>query len=483
LGDFPPSTCDLAEPPESFSSEPLTVATFWKGDDEEGRALTALMRRAERQGYATGAWLPDDRVKAQLRIKDSFDEEDNEQLPDLIQVNGGSDVLRWVSQRREDATELCPLDRLRDHDGWSDAYFGSALKPLTCRDHLFGLPIGIHNINVLFYNKVLYGQLQAMVPPGVVLRDPSELGSVNELLEQLRVIDELGVTTAQGKRLVPLALGASKPWPLTVLAFENVLLSLSQDAYRKLWHGELQRDDEKGTRQLEQELRHMLEVLRELVAYSNADANVDWQTAMRQVGSGEAVMTVTGDWGWAQLIDDAQRDNVVTVPYPGTADSFVYTPDSFAVPRELHKNGFPAAAFLRDVVADKEAVLEFSNLKHSVPARNDLTETEVAMLGTENLRRTYERYAECDRAAFAGSGQGCQLLLAVSGLAPPPGAQPCTAVDALLTLAVTGRKPTEQEKAERFCAEEFPETGAEAEERLIELLLSMAKARFAADCR
>ena len=478
LGDYPASTCDLAEPPDAFSRMPLNMATFWAGDDDEKRALDVLVRRADERGYDVSAWLPDNRVKAQLRIKDSFDNKDDEQLPDVIQVNGGSDVLRWVSQRAGEETDLCPLDHLREKDDWAGDYFGSALDPLTCRRQLFGLPIGIHRLNLLFYNRAVYQELQAMAAPhGLTLRDPSELGSVADLLEELQVIAKLKAKSPSRAALVPLALGASDVWPLTVLAFENVLLSLSREAYRTLWLGELAHDDGEGTQLLERELRHMLEVLRALVEHSNSAARVEWQTAMTQVGSGEALMTVTGDWGWAQLTD-AERDHVATVPYPGTADSFVYTPDSFAVPRELGKNGFPARSFLRDVVADKAALIEFSNQKHSIPARSDLTPDEVATLGTESMRRTYERYAECDARA-----NGCEPLLAVSGLAPPPGAQPCTDdVDALLTLAVTGhREPPEPEQ--RLCTEGFPYTSAAAEERLIELLLSVAKARFAADCR
>jgi ABC-type glycerol-3-phosphate transport system substrate-binding protein len=479
LGDYPPSTCDLAEPPAIVSRVPLTMATFWTKDPNENSALEVLVSRADDHGYDVLTWRPDTRVEAQLRIKDSFDNDDNKQLPDVIQVNAGSDVLRWVSRRTGEAADVCALDQLRDEHRWSRDYFASALKPLTCRGQLFGLPVGIHHLNLLFYNHKRYQQLQALASPqGLELRDLSELGSVAELLEQLDVIAELEARLPGSTPPVRFALGSSDVWPLTILAFENVLLSLSRAAYRTLWEGTLANDGGAGTQQLERELRHMLEMLRAFVAHSNFAARVKWQDAVRQVGSGEAVMTVTGDWGWAQLLDE-NRDDVATVSYPGTADSFVYTPDSFAVPRELHKNGFPAHSFLRDVVANKTALIEFSNLKHSVPPRKDLNQDEIAMLRTESMRRTYQRYVDCDRAAH-----GCQLLLAVSGLAPPPGAQPCTDdVDALLTLAVTGRRPTDEESKGRLCTEVFPRTSADAEQRLIELLLSVAKARFAADCR
>jgi hypothetical protein len=165
--------------------------------------------------------------------------------------------------------------------------------------------------------------------------------------------------------------------------------------------------------------------------------------------------------------------------FPGTAGTFVYTPDSFAVPRELKKSGFPAHSFLHDVVEAKDALIEFSNAKHSIPPRSDLSDSEVEALTSESLRSTYRQFKSCNESAEA-----CKLLLAVSGLGPPPGTDPCfDEIDALLTYAVTGSAPPEELLDARSCAEPFPRSSAEAESRLIELLLVIGKRGFAADCR
>lgn len=473
LGDYPPSTCDLSEVPESLSRLPLEVATFWK--DSEKAALDEFLGRIDRRRFRVETKGVDTRIDVQLHIKEAFE---NQQLPDVFQANGGSDVLRWVEKRSSEETAVCALDSLRDASQGSDVYFPSVLAPVSCRGQLFALPVGVHHLNVLFYNHDLYAELQGQaLARGLELVEPSQLRSARDLVAQLKVIDELGVTRG-GKPLAPLALGTSEEWPLAILAFENVLLSLSRDAYKMLWEGGLTPAGGHGPDDLAPILDEMLEVLRALVHPKFFSADLEWQGALRQVGDGAAVFTVMGDWGWAQLSDE-QREHVTALGFPGTAGAFVYTPDTLVVPRELEKNGYPARSFLKDIVSQKEALIDFANAKHSIPPRSDLVDDEIDTLATESMQRTYREFQDCERG-------GCELLLAVSGLAPPPGVDPCfDDIDALLTLAVTGIQPSQDQHAALRCPELFPQTGdsAAATDRLVELLLQVAEQRFASECR
>lgn len=474
LGDYPPSSCDLALPPARVIDAPLSVATFWAGDSRERAAFQTLYDRIDQDRYAPAQETMTSRVDAQRRITAAFD---LQRLPDVFQVNGGNDVLRWVEGRDADSTDVCALDRLRDTYRWRGEYFESALAPLTCRGNLYGLPVGIHHLNVLFYNRPLFAELQQRAAErGVTLVEPSQLGSADELLSQLRQVAALEPRTAEGEAIAPLAIGAQSEWPLTIVAFENVLLSLGNDAYETLWQGGLIGDDGSRAASLRHSLQRMVELLRELSEVSNLDREVTWQDALKQVEAGQALMTVTGDWGFAQL-SDAAEERVASVSFPGTSGVFVYTPDSFAVPRELAKNGFPAHYFLHDIVERKAAVLEFSALKHAIPARNDLTDTDLERLPA-SLRETYERFRSCE------SSSDCKLLLAVSGLGPPPGTDPCfDEIDALLTLAVSGRSITDEARMARRCPEPFPPDRAAAAERLVNLLITIGHRRFAPDCQ
>ncbi len=477
LGDYPPSTCDLAEPPAEVRRVPLTIATFWGGDDQEREILQKLLKYVDKNRYVPTPQQMNSRVDAQLTISDAFE---NQELPDVFQVNGGNDVLRWVQGRDAESTDVCSLNRLRDIYDWDANYFSSALAPLSCRGALYGLPVGIHHLNVLFYNRELFAELQGQAKSrGVQLVEPSELQTPHELIQQLHLIDSLSARTAQGAPVVPLAIGATDEWPLTIVAFENVLLGLGQGAYETLWLGGLENDPDGARRaQLRASLEEMVSVLRALHGLSNFKAGKSWQEALRQVGDGEALMTITGDWGWAQLSPDTLA-RVSTATFPGTAGHFVYTPDSFAVPRELKKDGFPARSFLHDVVENRSALIDFSNSKHSIPPRKDLDAEALSELASDELRATYREFAACE-----ASPDRCKLLLAVSGLGPAPGTNDCfDDIDALLTLAVADVQPSPTDLAERRCSEPFPTTSGDAAARLLELLLSIGSRHLAADCQ
>ncbi len=481
LGDYPASSCDLAEPPADLSGTPLRVATFWTNDSHEGDAYQTLVAHVDSRRYFITTDQLKTRSAVQLHIKDAFESQQLE-LPDVFQANAGSDVLRWVDGRDANTTQVCSLEPLQAIYGWRGDYFPAALAPLSCRGTLYGLPVGVHHLNLLFYNRARFEELSSAARArGITLSEPEQLTGPDDLLTLLDQVSELGLTTTSGAPLVPLALGTSldDDSPLTIVAFENVLLSLGQGAYETLWTGGVY-DDGAGETTLRAALKDMLSVLEKLVSHSNFSERKSWQEAVRQVGTGDALFTVTGDWGWAQL-DTEQAETVRTLSFPGTDDSFVYTPDSFAVPREPKENSFPARYFLQDVVADKSALIEFSNAKHSIPPRNDLTEDEVQQLNTEDLRATYRRFQDCSSAHPA---EPCKLLLAVSGLGPAPGANPCfDETDEILALAVAGIPPQGKRLDARRCDWPFPRDQVAARTYLIERLLEVGKQTFAAACR
>ncbi len=67
-------------------------------------------------------------------------------------------------------------------------------------------------------------------------------------------------------------------------------------------------------------------LLHRLRPVSNLEAAVSWQDAVQSVAAGDAVFTIMGDWAWAQL-DPEDRAVATALPFPGTAGTFVYTPD------------------------------------------------------------------------------------------------------------------------------------------------------------
>ena len=476
LGDYPTCTCDLAEPPAQLRHVPLTIATFWE-DQQEKRALDTFTEPIRKRGHylVTGQKLAT-RDEVQRHIREAFV---TREPPDIFQVNGGSNVLRWVDGRPSDATDVCALDRLRDGTEWKRDYFSDALEPLSCNGALYGLPVGIHHINVLLYNRDLFEQLETLArASGRELLPPEALKNGYELVEWLEQVDGLS-RTRSGPPLVPLALGSANAWPLALVAFENVLLSLTDDAYETLWLGRLEGAGRARRTELRLALTKMLEVLRGLLQVSNFDQGWTWREAVEQVGRGDALLTINGDWAFAAVPEEA-KERVVVSTFPGTNSKFVYTPDSFAVPRDLKRNGFPARFFLRDVVGDKSALLAFSKIKHAIPPRRDLETGDLEELERAGLRSTYEEFVRCTEP-----NSGCRTVLAVSGLAPPPGIDPCfDEIEALLRYAVTDIEPEHDSGGDRLCTKwPFPDDGAEAEARLLDVLIEIGGQRYAKGCR
>jgi glucose/mannose transport system substrate-binding protein len=455
---------------------PFKVTSFWDNDRKEKEALQAFTSKVS-DPYTPVSEGYGDRVATQQGIlRDLFD---GHELPDVFQVNGGSDVLRWAQQPHADDREVCSLDSLERSYGYHQRYFDRALGPLQCHGSLYGLPVGVHRVNVLFYNTKLLQELQGVArSKGKVLGAPEDLESTEQLVQLLNDVKELDARTEEGKAIVPLALGTSKDWPLTIVAFENVLLSLADehfDPYTTLWTGRLTADDDASAKSLEEGLNRMLSLLRSLNDLSNGDETLDWQQALVQVGTGEALMTITGDWGYAQL-EDWMLPDVETIAFPGTRGKFAYTPDSFAVPREFSKDGSAARHFLHDIVEDKANLIAFSNRKFSIPPRTDLEPTELAQF-VGHVQKTYEEFRSCN-----DNTSDCQLVLAVSGLAPPPGADPCfDDMEALLSVAVRGRAVKARDASR--CEKGLPSGARQAGAQLIELLKQVAQRPFAEACR
>lgn len=483
IGDYPVSTCDLSEPSLEHTGSDLTVATFWV-DEKESAAFRVLWDRVDQQRYNFALKPRDDRRAVQTDIRTFVA---SNELPDLFQANGGSDVLRWAGGAGSGDSALCPVDPLRRRYGWDQVYFTAALEPLLCQGRLFGLPVGIHRLNLLLFNDSVFEVLEREGDArGLPIVRPPELSSVDELVAQLDQIAELGSSTSDGQPLLPLALGSDLSWPLTILAFENVLVSLDPTTYERVWMGGLEGAAPEGIEEVRQTLQQMFDRLRAMVGRSNVAAQaagapaLSWQESVRAVAQGRAAMTVMGDWAWAQL-DDAERQNVVAIPFPGTAGTFVYTPDSFSVPRGDWGSGVPAHYWLHEIIEDKSALLEFSRAKHAIPPRRDLDQSEIDGLAPDTLRSTYLEFSACQQSP------DCRLLLAVSGLGPPPAEDFCfDELDSLLAFALSGfvfEEDADDDTLARRCERSFAATPQEAEDSVIALLLEVAGRRFAAECR
>lgn len=473
-------SCELAD--YHLTNEPeqetLLVATFWNNDQE--RAAMGKLMEGVHSYYLTASKERPDREAQQLSLKEVFESEG--QLPNVFQANAGSDVFQWVVPGDPERSQLCPLQALNERYGWDERYFESALAPASCGGVLYALPIGVHRLNMLFFNQLVFERLQTEgADQGIELMHPEDLSNVQDFIQLLE--DLAALQDADGGP-IPLAVGNQSAWPLTIMAFENFLVSQGNGAYEELF---MMASDEAGNEKVRASLEHLLADLRAVAPFSNLEQHMKWEDAVGLVAAGDAVFTVMGDWAWAQVwdhMDEAARENVVATAFPGTEGTFVYTPDTFAVPRRSDTDGSPAHYWLRQIVDDTETQRAFHEIKHSIPARKDISEDDIAQLPSKYSRDTYREFTACQDPV----GE-CQLLLAVSGLAPPPGPDPCFDEAGILLAHAIGTHPMDpnaeedEEPQTRQCDEPLPQNPTEAGERFIELMLEVSSTRFAAACR
>ena len=483
LGDDPES-CDLRAPQDEKHN--VSVVTFWT-QLPELEALRVLIRRVADLGGNMSQTPRDNRTDLQTGLLIPGDP-----VPDVYQVNGGSDVLQLAFDAPGDATKICPLDRIFDDYDLRDHYFETAWRPSVCRGSHYAVPLSIHRVNTLLVNKPLYTRAQDLAAMEQKdLADIQDMKTVAELIETLEWIASSGLETESGRPAVPLSIGIGSEqktltdtWPLTILAYENLLASYPDQAYERVWQGLGDFDS------VEAALHTLTDDLGRLGAVSNLQEALTWQQATEEVIAGRAVMTVNGDWILA-LASAADMDELEMLTFPNAVPTFVYTPDSFAVPRARGKDGSAAHGWFRDVINHRSTQTSFFKKKRAIPARNDIDPSTLHEPGFEYLQETYEEFHSCQPDATPQADKPCRLLLAVSGLAPGGGYDPCFDRTERVLAVLAGveydesdwREKDEANSAKGGCEQPYPLDRKEAKQELLRILQQVSEHPFAEDCR
>lgn len=307
--------------------------------------------------------------------------------PDTFQVNIGADLMKWVKSNGIDATEspLAPIDTYVSKNG----FYSLLVDQVSAGGAFYAVPMNVHRINSLFYNKKVFTDLGFDEP-----FEGMTLGQFNDLCATLK---------NAGK--VPLALGNVGTWTLQELVFEDILPGIAGAAYyESFWRGKAKTSDDVIKQTIDEALL--------LRSYFNDKADeIDWQPALDKVQSGEAAMGAMGDWakgyfeskGWKADVDFG------VVQFPGAHKVFVYTADSFPLPI----NDAPShdlAAQLLQTFASVESQVAFNQIKGSIPARSDIDLTQYPDSFDAMHLRTYQ--------SFQDATQALTTALALSGLLP-----------------------------------------------------------------
>ena len=300
---------------------------------------------------------------------------------DVVAYNNGGDVLRSTHCGRsryapqtarlravDDAT-LGPLHI--DRDWIEESFDPEVLRTVECDEHYYALPVGLHQVNTLFYNKRLLraAGFDVNQDGSGQLPMPSSLDEFEQAVSLLNGV----LADREGGRAGAsvIALPRSDSWTLSLFFIENIMLaSAGPGPYQRYWSGAAC-DANLFAGAIER-----VGWLVDEDAFSSS--NLSEKNALEELAVGNAAFMVTGDWAVTEIDDD-----IGYMPFPGTRDLFVFTADVFALPDTPTsdvENGF---AWLR-AVTGLETQREFAQRKHALSARRD--DPERPPRGTERVR-------------------------------------------------------------------------------------------------
>lgn len=301
-------------------------------------------------------------------VETQLDSETTDPMPlDVFSANNGDEVLRWTpcgAAGNPGAARLHGLTRPElgvsafDSTWIEDTFPPEVMSTLQCMGETYALPVGIHRINTLLYNKQLFRDAGYAIDgePGRPL--PSTL---EELHAAAAALAEHLPQTASDVALQPsvIAVAGREAWTLSLFVIENLMLSLAESPkqYMDYWMGD-NCDDSLLKRTLEEFVR--LRPWFGSFELSSSDA-------INRVTNGQAAMMVTGDWAAAE----PALETIGTIPFPGTANYFVFSADVFALPDLPSADATKGLAWLR-AVTGQSTQREFSVAKNALPARKEL---------------------------------------------------------------------------------------------------------------
>ncbi|WKB54048.1 ABC transporter substrate-binding protein [Eleftheria terrae] len=239
---------------------------------------------------------------------------------------------------------LANLDDVARRQQWDSQLPRVVAEAMKVNGRYVAVPVNVHRINWLWINREALRKVGA--------RAPATWDEFFAVADKMR---KAGI--------VPVAHGG-QPWQ-EFTTFETVALGVGgPDFYRKA----LVQLDAKALRS--ETMGQVLETFRRIKGYTDAAAaGREWNAATAMVIRGEAGMQFMGDWAKGEFLAAQKQPNrdFLCVSAPGTARSFIFNIDSFAMFRLKDSAAAQAQQALAATIMSKEFQQVFNLNKGSVP--------------------------------------------------------------------------------------------------------------------
>ena len=276
--------------------------------------------------------------------------------PTAVQMQG-YEIADWAVQGK-----LADLTDLAKKNGYDKVIPPAVQKFSTYQGKWVAVPVGIHSSSWVWASKKIFDQLH-LAPPT----------DWNGLVAALDAIKKAG--------FVALAVGG-QPWQESDL-FDNLVLSTGgPDFYRKALY------DLDPAALGGDQMKTVFERLKVLASYADPNnAGRDWNLATAMVITDKAGLQIMGDWAKGEFKNAGKTagTDFLCFRFPGTAHDVIFNSDQFVM-FNVGEQYRPAQLKLAAAVEDPAFQSGFNQVKGSVPARTDISDSGFDPCGRQGMK-------------------------------------------------------------------------------------------------
>jgi len=260
--------------------------------------------------------------------------------PAAAQIKGPS-LQEWA---REGV--LANMDGVAKADKWDELLPKAIADGLKYKGNYIAAPVNVHRVNWLWANPEVFKKAGAKLPT-----------TWDEFFVAAEALKKAGV--------IPVAHGGQNWQDFTT--FESVALGVGGADFYKKALVQLDAGSLKGAT-----MQKVLETFKKVKGYTDKNApGRDWNLATAMVIKGEAGMQLMGDWAKGEFLAAGKvpGKDFACVAAPGTAKSYTYNVDSFALFKLKDPANQKAQQDLASAIMSPEFQEVFNLNKGSIPVR------------------------------------------------------------------------------------------------------------------
>jgi glucose/mannose transport system substrate-binding protein len=363
--------------------------TLLAGVAAQGRVAATATARAEESVEVIHWWTSGGEAAALKVLRENLEKE-GVQWKDAAIAGGGGDQARTVLQARMAAGNpptamqmlglvvqdwaqqgaLGDLTPIAQKEGW-DKVIPPALQKIVKYDgHYVAAPFNMHSTNWVWVNKALFEKVGGPEPT-----------SWENFVTLAKKFKDAGV--------VPVAHGGQAWQDATI--FDGAVISAGgPDFYKKAF---IELDETALASPTMAKAFDQLRTIRGMV-----DPNFpgrDWNLATAMVINGQAGMQIMGDWAKGEWVNAGKKagEDFLCFRYPGTQGAVTFNSDSLGM-MKVGKAQEDAQMKLAAAVMDPKFQETFNIKKGSIPARNDVPDTNFDACGKKGIADAKEATAK-----------------------------------------------------------------------------------------